>query len=29
VQSALAAGTYNAPASAVASSMVDAMLGNR
>jgi negative regulator of flagellin synthesis FlgM len=29
VQSALAAGTYSAPASAVASSMVDAMLGNQ
>lgn len=29
IQAALAAGTYNTPASAVASSLVDAMLGNR
>lgn len=29
VQAALAAGTYSVPASAVASSMVDAMLGSR
>jgi len=28
IQAALAAGTYNVPASAVASKMVDAMLGN-
>jgi negative regulator of flagellin synthesis FlgM len=28
VQSALAAGTYNVPASAVAAKMVDSMLGN-
>jgi negative regulator of flagellin synthesis FlgM len=28
VQSALAAGTYNVPSSAVASKMVDAMLGS-
>ena len=28
VQAALAAGTYNVPATAVASKMVDAMLGN-
>jgi negative regulator of flagellin synthesis FlgM len=29
IQSALAAGTYNVPASAVASKMVDAMLGTK
>jgi negative regulator of flagellin synthesis FlgM len=29
IQSALAAGTYNVPASAVASKMVDAMMGSR
>jgi negative regulator of flagellin synthesis FlgM len=29
IQAALAAGTYNVPASAVASKMVDAMLGGR
>jgi anti-sigma28 factor (negative regulator of flagellin synthesis) len=29
VQAVLAAGTYSVPASAVASNMVDAMLGNR
>ena len=29
IQSTLAAGTYNVPASAVASKMVDAMLGGR
>jgi anti-sigma28 factor (negative regulator of flagellin synthesis) len=28
IQSAIAAGTYNIPASAVATKMVDAMLGN-
>jgi negative regulator of flagellin synthesis FlgM len=29
IQAALAAGTYNVPASAVASKMVDAMMGSR
>jgi negative regulator of flagellin synthesis FlgM len=29
IQAALAAGTYNAPSSAVASKVVDAMLGNQ
>jgi anti-sigma28 factor (negative regulator of flagellin synthesis) len=29
IQAALASGTYNVPASAVASKMVDAMMGGR